>query len=212
MDDQHIEQRDLAARLQDSAITARIVRNIADIEQDYHFAAGPLSDKLMREVTQTIVTKSSQPWIVDDSGTSTLLTYPEWKSAGVGPGDAWLELGEISDDELDHSWISAAIRAGETQLCIELVFRRGLVEVAEGVVRNDRAVAPLLKLGMVRYETEPRLFIPIHIPAEALAMGLEQNDLDDALLPVRKAVEIAGAAKAELDKLIDKVRAEAKRK
>ena len=59
MDD--IEQRDLAARLQDSAITARIVRNIAAIEQDYHFAAGPLSDKLMQEIVQTIVTKSSQP-------------------------------------------------------------------------------------------------------------------------------------------------------
>ena len=51
-----------------------------------------------------------------------------------------------------------------------------------------------MKLGFVRHEIEPRLFIPMHIPAEALAMGLEQNDLDDALLPVRKAVEIAGLA------------------
>ena len=176
MEDQHIEQRDVAARLQDSAITARIVRNIASVEEDYHFAAGPLSDKLMREVTQTIVTKSAQPWIVDESGTSTLLTYPEWKSAGVGPGDAWLELGEICDDDLDHSWISAAIRAGDTLLCIELRFRRGLVDVAEGVVRNDRAVAPLLKLGFVRHETEPRLYIAVHIPAEALK---EMQD-DDA--------------------------------
>ena len=68
MDDQYIEQRDLAARLQDSAITARTVRNIAEIECDHHFASGPLSDKLMQEIMQTIVKTSSQPWVAAATG------------------------------------------------------------------------------------------------------------------------------------------------
>lgn len=78
MDDQHIEQRDLAARLQDSAITARTVRNIAEIECDHHFASGPLSDKLMREIMQTIVKTSSQPWVA--------------AATGSGPSSMCLEL------------------------------------------------------------------------------------------------------------------------
>ena len=80
MEQEYIEQRDTAARLQDSSITARIVRNIAEIERDYHFASGPLSDKLMQEIIQTIVKGSTAPWLVDDSEDSALLTFPEWKA------------------------------------------------------------------------------------------------------------------------------------
>ena len=209
MEQEYIEQRDVAARLQDSDITARIVRNIAEIERDYHFASGPLSDKLMQEIIQTIVKGSTAPWLVDDSEDSALLTFPEWKAKGLGHSDLWIELGEICDEDLEYSWVAAAVHAGGTQLCFEVLFRKGLASTAAGVIRNDKVVAPLLKLGFVRHETEPRLFMPIRINGEALAVGFELNDLAEALLPVKKAVDVLTAAKPELDKLIGKIRTDA---
>lgn len=211
MDDQ---QRDLAARLQDSDITARIVRNIADIERDYHFANGPLSDRLMGEMVQAIVKAATDHWLVVEKEPSAFITTPDWKVTGVGNGDMWLELSELCADELEHSWIAVAVavRGGNTQLCLELMFRRGLVEAAEALIRNDKVVAALLKLGFVRDQDEPRLFLPIHIPAEALAIGLEQNDLAEAIAPVGRAVGLATAALTELNKLIEQVRTNSRRK
>ena len=66
------------------------------------------------------------------------------------------------------------------------------------------------RAGFMREEAEARLFIPIVIPAEKLAQGFEQNSLDTAMAPVIKAVEQAVAAKAELDKIVEQVRASAK--
>ena len=147
MDDQ---QRDLAARLQDSDITARIVRNIADIERDYHFAHGPLGDRLMGEMIQTIVKAATDHWLVVEKEPSAFITTPDWKVTGVGNGDMWLELSELCSDELEHSWIAVAVRGGNTQLCLELMFRRGLAEAAEALIRTDKVVAGLLKLGLDR--------------------------------------------------------------
>ena len=206
------EQRDVAARVQDSEITARIVRNIADIERDFHFASGPLSERLMREMIQSIVKAADNHWIVVEKEPSAFITTPDWKVNGVGNGDMWLELSEICQDELDYSWIAVAVRGGRTQLTLELMFRRGLADAAETMIRNDKAVAALVKLGFVRDQDEPRLFLPIHIQAEALAIGLEQNDLAEALAPIGRAVTVATTAIAELNKLIEQVRTSGKRR
>jgi hypothetical protein len=70
----------------------------------------------------------------------------------------------------------------------------------------------LLKLGFVRDAAKERLFIPVKVNADLLAKGFEENDLDKALAPVGKAIELALSAKAELDKIVDQVREAAKRK
>ena len=208
------EQRTLAATEQDPALAARIVRGIADIERDYHLASGPLSERLMREAVQAFGKPAPPTWKMHDSGWSALLVPPEWSmTRGVGKGDAWLELAEIcGDEDNDYSWIAAAVSAGPTQMCVEIVCRAGLSVTALAAIRETKTVAPLLKLGFVRDEANERLLIPIEIATEALAIGFEQNDLDQALAPIGRAVELAILAKAELDRFLDQVREQAKRK
>lgn len=210
------EQRTKAAKAQDPKLAARIVRSIGQIEADFYHAAGPLSERVMREAVQAIGKVATSPWQVIEAGWSAQIVCPEWKmTKGVGTGDMWLELSELSiddEDDDDHSWLAAAVRAGPTQLCMELIFRKGLQDQAQSVIRDDKAMAALWKLGFVRDETEPRLFIPIDIPAEKLAQSFEQNDLTAGMAPVGKAMSLAIAAKAELDKLLEQVRTAAKRK
>jgi hypothetical protein len=206
------EQRDAASKVQDGELTARVVRKITEIERDYHFASGPLSDRLMDDVVRIITKGATEPLMVVETDAATLLTTKAWKATGIGNGDAWLELAEISEDESDHCWIAAAVRAGRTQMCLELMFRRGLVDAAQAVIRNEKNVSALIKLGFVRDDAGLRLFIPMHVQAEALAIGFEQNDLDAALAPVGRAVTVATAALAELNKLLEQVRTDSRRK
>ncbi|MDO7843764.1 hypothetical protein [Sphingomonas immobilis] len=208
------EQRTKIARRDNVQLSARVIRNIAEIEADFYHAAGPVSDRIMLEAVQLITKIATPPWQVIEAGSSAQIVCPEWKmTRGVGIGDMWLELSEFSadEDDRDHSWLAAAVKAGPTQLCIELMFRNGLRDLSKVTLRDDKAVAELLKLGFVRDETDQQFFVPIDIPAELLAQGFEQNDLDAALAPVGKALEKAIAAKGELDKLLEKVRAAAKR-
>lgn len=199
---------------QDPIVAARIVRGIADIERDFYLAAGPLSERLMTEAVKAMGKATVAPWVTMDTDMTAILIHPDWKmTRGVGNGDAWLELAEITnDEEVEYTWIAAATRTGNTQLGLELTFRRGLLELGQAAISNASAVAGLLKLGFVRDETKQRLFIPIEIPAELLAMGFEQNDLAEAVAAVGRAVTLAIASKADLDAMINQVREAAKQK
>jgi hypothetical protein len=209
MDD---DQRILAAQQQDPVNAARIVRSVAAIEKDFYDLSGPLSAQMMHEAVQIIAKAVTAPWQVIEVGWSAQIVCPEWKiTRGFGTVDAWLELSEIcADDENDHSWIAAAVRAGPTLLGISLEFRRNFFP--EPIIRDDKVMAALLKLGFARDEEDARLFIPIEIEAGRLAMGFEQNDLAAALAPIGKAMKQAIAAKAELDKIVELVRTAAKSK
>jgi hypothetical protein len=133
---------------------------------------------------------------------------------GVGTGDMWLELGELlpDPDGYERSWLATALKTASTQLCIIVKFRRGLQDLAYELLRDDKLVAGLKKAGVLRDDTEPVLYVPIDIPIEMMAAGFEQNDLTTALLPISKAASRAMAAKADLDKLLEQLRATAKRK
>jgi hypothetical protein len=170
---------------------------------------------MMTQAVLAVEKAAPSPWQVIESDWSAQVVCPEWKmTRGVGTGDMWLEITEVGadEDEYEHTWIAAAARSGPTQIGLELVFRRGLQDHAQAIIGDDKAVAALWKLGFARDETSLLLFIPIHIPAEKLAQGFEQNDLAAAIAPFGKAMSQAIAAKAELDKLLEQVRTAAKRK
>lgn len=208
------EQRTKIVRRDDVKLAARVIRSIGQIEADFYHAAGPVSKRLMTEAVQLVAKTATPPWQVIEAGLSAQIVCPEWKMArGVGTGDMWLELSELSvdEDDHDHSWVAAAVKAGPTQLCIELMFHAGLRDSSKIVLRDDKSIAELSKLGFVRDENDLQFFIPIDISAELLAQGFEQNDLDAALTPVGKSLEKALAAKIELHKLLEGVRAVSKR-
>lgn len=208
------DQRSAVAASTDPERAAKIVRSIKQLDSDATLVIGPLSERVMKGAVQAIGKVAVAPWQLIETDWTAQVVCPEWKmTRGVGTGDAWLELTEIGPEDVEgFSWISVAVGVGPTRLGFELVFRRGLQVHAEAAILDDKAVAPLLKLGMVRDEGKSRLFFPIDLAAETLAQGFATNDLDKALLPVSQAAQKALAAKADVDRLIDQVRAAAARK
>lgn len=211
MDD---EEKLLVTQSHDPVIAARIIRNIETVERDWHLASGLLSERLMRDVRELFGKLTPENWKMFLSGWSALIVPPDWKmTRGVGNGDAWLELAEFCDaEEEEYSWIAAAVGIGSTKMGLELQFRNGLIPFGEALIANDKAVDALLKLGFVRDAAKERLFIPVKVNADLLAKGFQENDLDKALAPIAKAIELALSVKESLDALVEQVREAAKRK
>ena len=203
------EQRTKAATVQDSVQAARIVRSLKQIEDDYHLASGPLSEKMMAAAVAALKKAVPEPFRVVESDWSAAITSPDWRATrGVGQ-DVAIELSELCAEEgREYCWLTAATATGPTRLGLELVFRPGLRETAQRIICDDKQMASIWKAGFVRDETDARLFTPVVIPN--LAAAFEQNDLSIAMAPVTKAAEQVIAAKAELDRIVVVVRAAAK--
>jgi hypothetical protein len=209
------EQRTKVANMLSPEWAARVVRNIGQIEDDFYYAANHLSEQMMTQGALAIEKVVKAPWQIVENEWTPQVVCPDWKMVrGVGTGDMWLEVSEISADkeENEHTWIAAATKTGPTQMGIEIKFRRGLQDDAEAIVSDSRAIAALLKQGFVRDAENLVLYLPIHIPAEKLAQGFEQNDLTPVVEPFGQAMAQALAAKPALDKLIEQVRTAAKHK
>lgn len=207
------EHRTKIANQQDPEWAARVVRNIGQIEADFFHAAGPLSERMMAEAFLAIEKVVKAPWLLIENEWATQIIAPEWKmTRGVGTGDMWLQISEISADEegIEHTWLAAVTRTVPSMLCVELVFRRGLMEQAQALIRDDKVLASLK--GFARDEDNATLLVPIVIQAEALAKGFLEADLAPAIAPFARAVGQAIAAKPALDALLEQVRTAAKRK
>ena len=202
-----------AAAQYDPEAAARIVRDIERIDADANLVITALSERMMGEVVRIATKALTEPWQIVEADWTARLICPDWKmTKGVGTGDAWLELTEIGgEDDEGLSWVSVAVGVGPTRFGLELTFRRGLQDYAADEVFDDKVVGPLLKLGMVRGDDTGRLYFPIDIPIAALSQAFATNDFDKALAPVGVVVKKALAAKAELDRLVNDVRAAAKK-
>ena len=203
------EQRTQAATEQDPVLAARIVRSLKQIEDDYHLASGPLSEKMMAAAVAALKKAVPEPFRVVESDWTAAITSPDWKATrGVGQ-DASIELSELcTEEDREYCWLTVATATGPTRLGLALVFRIGLRATLKHITSDEKQMAAIWKAGFVLDETDARLFIPIVIPN--LAAAFEQNDLSIAMAPVTKAVEKVIAAKAEIDKIVEAVRVAAK--
>ncbi len=204
------EQRAKRATDQDSDHAVRIVRDLMQIEDDYHQASMNLSEALMRAAVQAIKKAVPAPAQVIENDWTATIAFPEWKARGVGQ-DAAIELSEIAEEGADreYTWLTAATAVGPTRLSLELVFRPGLRDAARALIADDEKMRPIWK-SFMRSEGDFRLFIPIIISPTVLAEGFATNDLDKATAPVTKVVQQVLAAKKELDEIVEAVRAAAK--
>ena len=73
------EQKILATQAQDPVISARVIRNIANVERDWHLASGLMSERLMTDIRELLGKLAPENWKVIVSGSSALLVPPEWK-------------------------------------------------------------------------------------------------------------------------------------
>ncbi|MXO48644.1 hypothetical protein GRI69_10275 [Erythrobacter vulgaris] len=200
------EQSNLAMA-KDPAIAARIVKNIAQLEQDYRLADGHLSDWLMRMIMISMKAAAPEPFVVENTAWSAYLSHPDWKpTKRIGRGDAWLEIVEFARDELDHTWLAAALGAGPTELNLELMFRDGLAGYFAKLEGDQGLTSKLRKKGFKIDTPNKRVYLPIVINADLLAKALPTDDFQDAMAPVREATELGIAAKPEIDLLLKLVR------
>jgi hypothetical protein len=208
------EQRMNIAHELDPGVAATIVKSIAEVERDHRLAQGALGDKLMAEIEAIIRKSAAEPWQVTRDDWLIWFTHPEWKpTKGLGKGDAWFEVNEVADDDgEEHTWIGAAVGAGRTALGLELVFRKGLAQSAEAVLREKAQADKLAKIGIKADTLAERWFVPITIDKLRLAKGFGENDLAEALVPAGKAIAAVVSAKKELDALIELVRQRGKAK
>jgi len=206
------ESRSKATRLQDPEYAAKVVKNIAQIEADFFHAASHLSEQMMNEALLAIEKVVVAPWEIVENEWGTKLVISDWKmQRGVGY-DAWLEVSELSSDEdgHEHTWIAAVTKTVPSQLCVQLMFRPGLQDHAQAIMKDMKAIGAVLEKGFVRDDANLVLFVPIHIPVALLEKGFSLRDLTPTVQPFAKAVQTAIAAKPALDTLLEQIRAAAK--
>jgi hypothetical protein len=201
------EQSNLGAA-KDPAHVARVVTNIAQLEQDYRLADGYLSDWLMRMITLSMKAVAAEPFDIENTAWSPYVTCPEWKpTKRIGRGDAWLEIVEFARDEQDHTWLAAAVGSTGTELNLELMFRDGLSGYFAKLEADQSLAAKLRKKGFKIDTANRRVYLPIVIKPDLLAKALPSDDkFDEAMAPVREATELGIAAKPEIDALLKLVR------
>jgi hypothetical protein len=163
------ESRSKIAQQLDPQWAGRVIRNLVQIELDWYHAYDALSTRMMTEAFLAIEKVVKAPWQIVENEWATQVVCPEWKmTRGVGIGDMWLQISEISADEdgYEHTWLAAVTQTVPSMLCVELTFRRGLQDHAHALIRDDKAVAALLKLGFARNEARQVLFCTVSVGAQ----------------------------------------------
>lgn len=187
----------------DPKLWSKIVRTIAQIEKSFALATGPLSERFMHEVGAVICGAADDVWEVEADEWEVHVTSPAWKcTRGRARGDAWLELGDIVHDDVEHSWIAVAVAAGPAHLCLEFKFRNGLRSVETCLQASPQLASKLSDAGFTLHDDNTRLLIPIEVDADGLARAFESGKFEPALAPVHKAMRAAVAVRQELDDLV----------
>ncbi len=206
------EQTTLAQKY-DPKLAARIVLGVAELEQNYRLAEGPLSEQFITEAHVAVQDVIPDTWEIHGEAWELYITSPDWKSTrGNGRGDAWLEIGDVIEDPEAHSWIAVAVAAGPTQMCLELKFRKGLADVPTCFKASPQLATTIMERGFELSHEGARLSIPITIEADKLAAAFKSDDFEQALQPMSNAAKLAATAKQEIDDLVGLARTMAKKR
>jgi hypothetical protein len=87
-------------------------------------------------------------------------------------------------------------------MALEVNFRNGFPNISGVLTANFRIAELLKERGFQQADSGNRLFVPIAIETEALALAFEKEDFEAALAPVRQALELVVVAKGDIDGLI----------
>lgn len=198
----------------ENLLNALIVRNIADIEKAWKHANAKISAKL-EEGTMKIFKEFAEnnEWNTgnDDDFSSAWTASPEWKTASAEDDsyDIYLEFnGKLPSDE---TWLSCFINAlGNPMFLYVVTDSLGTKEWSElfKAAANKEIFENFEKQGFIVERTNRNEHICIYpeIDAEALARGFEDDDISEALMPIREALDRFLKAKPLLDELCKRIR------
>lgn len=206
---------------EENDLAGLVIRNISDIEAAYHFACLELDDRLKSEVLIAAESSLNISWkiIGEDEDSLINIFHCKWNVvSGIDP-DFWLSIEEDvhegnEDYEIWHSWIATAIGCGPAPSRLVLRFNfnhREFITQARFkklMAREATLMKSLRQHGFERDGSGKNLQRAIAIDRETLALAFEQDDFDQALLPIREAIADAMRAESDLNILADIVRKE----
>ncbi len=117
----------------------------------------------------------------------------------AGQGD---DFGETSD--LDQFWLTRLTGSGRGQLGFWWEYEKGVVAPRgkrwKQFVRSY--IERLQGKGFTYDEESGLFFLPVRVDREALALAIENETIEDALEPLKKALDLCLGAKAIFDEML----------
>lgn len=182
---------------------ALIIRNIAMIEEANRLLQGDLSQKVFGAIDQTI-----QSWVEALEGLEWVGSFDFWNGrwgtyfgpeqwrAGDEEAEHWIasfDLGAIGDND-EEEWLTALLAACQQRIGFRFSVDRSLLNVG---IRAWRAFASeknqeYPEIEQAGFQFEPRKgtwFLPWQINADLLAESYVNDAIEDALGPLKEALE-----------------------
>ncbi|MBV5273159.1 MAG: hypothetical protein JZU52_05805 [Lamprocystis purpurea] len=182
---------------------ALIIKNIAMIEEANRLLQGDLSEKVFGAIDQTI-----QSWMDDLEGLEWVGSFDFWNSrwgtyfgpeqwkTGDEEAEHWIasfDLGAIGDDD-GEEWLTALLAARRQRIGFRFSVDRSLLNVKIKAWRTfaseKNQECPEIEQGGFQFEPrEGTWFLPWQINADLLAETYVNDAIEDALDPLKEALE-----------------------
>jgi hypothetical protein len=203
-------------------LDALIVRHIADLEAAKRRIEEEVDPRLLREASLLMERRTdSLGWVHEfrpDLG-SISVAPEKWIIRNESGNDhvwlAWFEfVSSDADGELVQAWHLAeflGLEGSSTRKALS--FYQNVLKRREWkaiLIKNSNAVKALRELGFNIDERDGSINIPVRLDSATLQRGFEENDLDNALKPVREALDLAIRAMPHFDVLAKAVLAASK--
>lgn len=198
-----------------------IIENISAIQEAHLLLTGELSEQVFRVVDETIESwakkndwRGTFSFLDDDDGT---FFYPsEWQViADEADGVvASFALASLNADDDREEWLTRLLGAGEERVCFwfsveygDLRFKKKQWKTFAGEQNEQRP--EIANAGFQFNATEGTWSLPWKIDAKALADGWGNDTMEDAMEPLRVALERIKSVSSSFDEVVKAAREQA---
>lgn len=193
-------------------LDALVIRNIADIEAAMKHAIEVIGPRIWEEASRVMqATCVADTWIAlaDLDEEDVWFADRNWLMPGQRKpkADFWLGLDErTSGGNLgENSWLATFVSSGPNGATMAFWLNQRILLPGAWkklVKSSDALVAELRGFGFsFDDDDDRRLYVPVVLDREALAMAFETDDFDDVMKPVATAVANAMSAAPVLGRL-----------
>jgi hypothetical protein len=184
----------------DKEAAALVIENIAMLEDAMALANGDLGEEVFAEIDRVIGHwADARGWkgkfsFWDDDETSFWAT--EWVRTGERGEEwiAWFQLDAVDPDE-EETWLTALLGARRVRIGFAFHVDLGAGKLAwKRFAREFHQAHPEIEKSGFEYNDKyGNWFLPFKVEAKALAEAYANDALDDAMEPLRDALERAGS-------------------
>jgi hypothetical protein len=185
-------------------IEALIVRNILDVERAYDILWNDITPKVGKEIDNIIENWAHENdwWYSEEEFDEHVpaIAPNAWRSSNSDDGEDkfvasfYADSNDVGNDDPSWSWLTQLCGQGSAPYGFRWVC--DFVELGtkkkewKAFLSKNNATAALKGLGFEYQDKSGTFFLPFIIDKEALAVAIKDNNIEDALEPVRAALKI----------------------